>query len=90
MEKNISKDRIDLFNRLFTIKNNWHDVLYVHTPFCVQKCYYCVYSSKEPDGPDRNTQKSIGRESLSWPPRSPFVLGTKSQSHGISSKARRP
>jgi hypothetical protein len=35
MEKNISKDRIDLFDRLFTIENNWHDVLYVHTPFCV-------------------------------------------------------
>ncbi len=52
MGKKISKDRIDLFNRLFTIKNNWHHVLYVHTPFCVQKCYYCVYSSKVPDGPE--------------------------------------
>jgi len=52
MEKNVSIERIDLFNRLFTIKNNWHDVLYVHTPFCVQKCYYCVYSSKVPDGPE--------------------------------------
>ena len=45
-------DRIELMNRLFTIGNNWHDVLYVHTPFCVQKCYYCVYSSKEPSGPE--------------------------------------
>jgi coproporphyrinogen III oxidase-like Fe-S oxidoreductase len=48
----ISKDRIELFNRLFQIENNWHDILYVHTPFCVQKCYYCVYSSKEPIGPE--------------------------------------
>jgi len=42
------KDRIEEMNRLFTIENNWHDILYIHTPFCVQKCYYCVYSSKEP------------------------------------------
>lgn len=48
---NITKDRVELFNRLFTIQNNWHDILYVHTPFCVQKCFYCVYSSKEPSGP---------------------------------------
>jgi coproporphyrinogen III oxidase-like Fe-S oxidoreductase len=45
-------DRIDLFNRLFQIENNWHDILYVHTPFCVQKCYYCVYSSKKYSGPE--------------------------------------
>ena len=49
---NISNDRIDLFNRLFTIENNWHDILYVHTPFCVQKCFYCVYSSKQVSGPE--------------------------------------
>ncbi|NIM13009.1 MAG: radical SAM protein [Candidatus Aminicenantes bacterium] len=48
----ISKDRIPLFNRLFQIENNWHDILYVHTPFCVQKCYYCVYSSKKYSGPE--------------------------------------
>jgi coproporphyrinogen III oxidase-like Fe-S oxidoreductase len=47
-----SKDRTELFNRLFQIENNWHDVLYVHTPFCVQKCYYCVYSSKQVSGPE--------------------------------------
>ena len=45
-------DRIDLFNRLFQIENNWHDILYVHTPFCVQKCFYCVYSSKKYSGPE--------------------------------------
>ncbi|NIM12683.1 MAG: radical SAM protein [Candidatus Aminicenantes bacterium] len=46
----ISKDRAELFNKLYAIENNWHHVLYVHTPFCVQKCYYCVYSSKVPSG----------------------------------------
>jgi coproporphyrinogen III oxidase-like Fe-S oxidoreductase len=48
----ISKDRTELFIRLFQLENNWHDVLYVHTPFCVQKCYYCVYSSKQVSGPE--------------------------------------
>jgi coproporphyrinogen III oxidase-like Fe-S oxidoreductase len=38
-------------NKLFAIPNNWQNVLYVHTPFCVQKCFYCVYSSKVPDSP---------------------------------------
>jgi coproporphyrinogen III oxidase-like Fe-S oxidoreductase len=52
MMANISNDRVDLFNRLFTIENNWHDILYVHTPFCVQKCFYCVYSSKQVSGPE--------------------------------------
>ncbi len=42
------KDKVELFNKLFAISNNWHHVLYVHTPFCVQKCYYCIYQSKEP------------------------------------------
>ncbi len=46
----VSKNRVDLFNRLFFIPNNWHSVLYVHTPFCVQKCYYCVYSSRAISG----------------------------------------
>lgn len=48
---NLSNDRSELMNRLFAIENNWHDILYIHTPFCVQKCYYCVYSSKEPSDP---------------------------------------
>lgn len=48
--KNMSKNKVELFNKLFAIPNNWHHVLYVHTPFCVQKCYYCIYSSKEPSG----------------------------------------
>ncbi len=46
----MTENRIELFNRLFAIPDNWHHVLYVHTPFCVQKCYYCVYLSKEPSG----------------------------------------
>lgn len=46
---NIKKSRAELFNRLFTVGNNWENVLYVHTPFCVQKCYYCIYLSKEPE-----------------------------------------
>lgn len=47
----IEKDpqRMNLFNRLFAIPNNWRNVLYVHTPFCKQKCFYCVYSSKSAD-----------------------------------------
>lgn len=45
-------NRAELFKRLFGISNRWHQVLYVHTPFCVQKCFYCVYSSKVPSGPD--------------------------------------
>lgn len=40
--------RSELLNRLFKIKNNWMNVLYVHTPFCLQKCFYCIYSSKVP------------------------------------------
>jgi coproporphyrinogen III oxidase-like Fe-S oxidoreductase len=44
------KDKKELFNQLFAVPNNWHHVLYVHTPFCVQKCYYCIYQSKEPSG----------------------------------------
>jgi coproporphyrinogen III oxidase-like Fe-S oxidoreductase len=52
----LTKDRNQLFNKLFQIENNWHDILYVHTPFCVQKCYYCVYSSKEPTGPEEMDQ----------------------------------
>jgi coproporphyrinogen III oxidase-like Fe-S oxidoreductase len=43
----LTKAGVELFNRLFAIPGNWHNILYVHTPFCVQKCYYCVYSSKE-------------------------------------------
>lgn len=48
----IPGDRTELFNRLFQIENNWHDILYMHTPFCVQKCFYCVYSSKKLTGPE--------------------------------------
>ena len=52
MSEKKPQNRSDLFNRLFGIPSRWHNVLYVHTPFCVQKCYYCVYSSKKPDGPE--------------------------------------
>lgn len=41
-------NRVRLLNRLFLIENNWQNVFYMHTPFCLQKCYYCIYSSKVP------------------------------------------
>lgn len=47
----MNENRMELVGKLFSIPSNWRNVLYVHTPFCVQKCYYCVYSSKEPDDP---------------------------------------
>jgi coproporphyrinogen III oxidase-like Fe-S oxidoreductase len=43
------KSTAELLNQLFQIENNWENVLYVHTPFCVQKCYYCIYLSKKPE-----------------------------------------
>lgn len=46
----LSEKKVRLFNQLFSIENNWHNVLYVHTPFCLKKCYYCVYSSKAASG----------------------------------------
>jgi coproporphyrinogen III oxidase-like Fe-S oxidoreductase len=45
---NISKNMVDLFNQLFVIENNWANVFYMHTPFCIQRCHYCVYSSRVP------------------------------------------
>ncbi len=45
----VDKKWMDLLNRLFAIPNNWRNVLYVHTPFCKRKCFYCVYSSKAAD-----------------------------------------
>lgn len=33
------------FIRLFMAKNEWNNILYIHTPFCLQKCNYCVYPS---------------------------------------------
>lgn len=45
----MNEDQISLFRRLFAIPNRWKNVLYVHAPFCRQKCYYCVYGSKEPE-----------------------------------------
>ncbi len=48
----VLKRKTDLFNRLFSIENNWGNVLYIHTPFCPQKCFYCVYGSKVPSGKD--------------------------------------
>jgi coproporphyrinogen III oxidase-like Fe-S oxidoreductase len=47
---NLAKNKVRLFNQLFSIENNWQNVLYVHTPFCIQKCFYCVYGSKVPSG----------------------------------------
>ncbi|MCK4765244.1 MAG: radical SAM protein [Candidatus Aminicenantes bacterium] len=42
------KNLVDLFNRLFLIENKWQNVFYMHTPFCLRKCNYCVYGSKVP------------------------------------------
>ncbi|MCP4151068.1 MAG: radical SAM protein [bacterium] len=64
----VTKDRTELFNRLFSIPNNWNDILYIHTPFCVRKCFYCVYSSKEPcdqDELDRFYNKVLP-EQIEW------------------------
>lgn len=48
----LSPKKVELYDKLFTIENNWQNVLYIHTPFCLQKCYYCVYSSKVPKSKD--------------------------------------
>ncbi|MGD2085173.1 MAG: radical SAM protein [Candidatus Aminicenantes bacterium] len=39
-----------LLKQVFAIENNWKNVFYVHTPFCLQRCNYCVYSSRVPTG----------------------------------------
>lgn len=39
-----------LYSRLFTLKTLWKNVLYVHIPFCIQRCDFCVYLSKVPSG----------------------------------------
>jgi len=39
------EERKSFFIRLY-LKSNWRRILYVHTPFCLSKCSYCVYSSK--------------------------------------------
>jgi len=46
--KNLSKSKVDLFNQLFLIECNWQNVFYMHTPFCLRKCHYCIYGSKVP------------------------------------------
>lgn len=40
--------KIDLFCNLYIRNKQSKKVLYVHTPFCVKKCRYCVYSSIVP------------------------------------------
>ncbi len=42
------KNRTELFKQLFLIANNWRHVFYIHTPFCLRKCNYCIYGSKLP------------------------------------------
>lgn len=67
----VDRQRIDLFNRLFAIPNNWRNVLYVHTPFCKQKCFYCVYSSKSADNQeemDNFYQQVLPRQFERWAP----------------------
>ncbi len=44
----MNQNEARLYRQLFSIPNSWKNVLYVHTPFCRQKCFYCVYGSKEP------------------------------------------
>jgi coproporphyrinogen III oxidase-like Fe-S oxidoreductase len=51
--KGILKNNVDIFKKLFTIPNNWQNVLYVHTPFCLQKCKYCIYASIIPSGQEQ-------------------------------------
>jgi coproporphyrinogen III oxidase-like Fe-S oxidoreductase len=41
------KERKEFFISLFKTKNDWRNVLYIHTPFCKQKCKYCVYNSTD-------------------------------------------
>ena len=45
---NQSKNTADIFNQLFLIENNWQNVLYIHSPFCLRKCHYCIYGSRVP------------------------------------------
>jgi coproporphyrinogen III oxidase-like Fe-S oxidoreductase len=33
---------------LFNIPNTWSNTIYVHVPFCVKRCSFCVYPSKLP------------------------------------------
>ncbi|MBY3203459.1 radical SAM protein [Rhizobium laguerreae] len=42
-------DKHRIFSNLFTIRNRWKNVLYIHIPFCLQRCRFCVYFSKVPD-----------------------------------------
>jgi hypothetical protein len=35
----------DNITNLFLIKNYWKNVIYVHSPFCLEKCKYCIYHS---------------------------------------------
>jgi hypothetical protein len=44
----ISKHRV--FSKLFPIPNRWKNVLYIHIPFCLQRCRFCIYFSKVPEG----------------------------------------
>jgi hypothetical protein len=46
IDKQIEKKHIylqNLYKTLFLIKNNWKNVLYIDTPFCEQRCRFCVY-----------------------------------------------
>ncbi len=51
MNNAAKNNTVDVFNRLFQIENNWQNVLYIHTPFCLRKCSYCIYGSKVPSSP---------------------------------------
>lgn len=51
--KAILKNNLEIFKKLFPISNHWQNVLYVHTPFCPQKCKYCIYASVVPSGKEQ-------------------------------------
>lgn len=51
--KSILKNNRQIFRNLFRVPNHWQNVLYVHTPFCPQKCKYCIYASIIPSGKEQ-------------------------------------
>lgn len=41
-----------VFSKLFLIRSTWKNVLYIHIPFCLQRCRFCIYFSKVPERRD--------------------------------------
>ncbi len=40
------RHRRQLFSTLYQADSKWSKVLYIHTPFCLQQCRYCVFPSR--------------------------------------------